>query len=84
MTVLVMPWLLNWIGGSQEFVLLYSHPPLSEVSALANSTNHRKYSPQNKIPESSKKPDLNLPCASNCLLSIYIVFTTLYLDFTLY
>ena len=37
-----------------------------------------------KNPESSKKPNLNLPHASNYLHSIYIVFTTIYISFTLY
>ena len=39
---------------------------------------------QKKIPESSKKQNLNLLHASNYLHSIYIVFTTTYLAFTLY
>ena len=39
---------------------------------------------QKKIPESSKKKNLNLLHASNYLHSIYIVFTTTYIAFTLY
>ena len=37
-----------------------------------------------KNPESSKKQDLNLPHTSNYLHSIYIIFTTIYIAFTLF
>ena len=39
---------------------------------------------KNKTPESYKKQNLNLLCADNFLHSIYIVFTTIYITFTLY
>ena len=34
--------------------------------------------------KNSKKQNLNLPYANNYLHSIYIVFTTIYIEFTLY
>ena len=37
-----------------------------------------------KISGSSKKQNFNLPHAGNYLHSIYIVFTTIYIAFTLY
>ena len=37
-----------------------------------------------KIPESSKMQNLNLPHAGNYLCSVYIVFTTIYIAFTLH
>ena len=44
-------------------------------------TMDQKYS--EKIPESSKKQNLNL-CCYNCLHSVYIVFTMIYVAFTFY
>ena len=37
-----------------------------------------------KIPETSKKQNLNFSFTGNYLHSIYIVFTTTYIEFTLY
>ena len=37
-----------------------------------------------KNPGSSKEQNFNLPCAGNYLYSIYILFTIIYIAFTLY
>ena len=48
-------------------------------------TTNQKYSREKKIPESSKKQNLNLPHVGNYLHSVYTVFTTmLYLQHSIY
>lgn len=59
-------------------------PLVSMESLSLDSTNHKLKIPEKKIPESSKKQTLTLPRAGNYLHNIYIIFTTIYLVFTLY
>ena len=63
----------------------YSQPSVSLGSIPADSTNHgSKIFGEKHFPESSKEQNLNLLPTSNYLPSIYIVFTTTYIAFTLY
>ena len=60
------------------------HPPYPWVPhPQIQPTADGKYS-KKKMPENSKKQNLHLPYSSNDLHSIYIVFTTIYIAFTLY
>ena len=62
----------------------YNQPFLSTGSAFTDLTNLRLKIFWEKIPESSKKQNLNLLHAGNYLNSIYIVRITIYIAFTLY
>ena len=55
---------------------------LSVGSSLTDSTNSRSKISRKKIPESSKKQNLNLPHSGNYSHSIYLVFTIIYIAFT--
>ena len=67
----------------QELEINYYQPSISNSSKSGiHPTAGFKYFL--KIPESSQKQNLNLLYASNYLLSIYIVFITIDMAFTLY
>lgn len=61
---------------------LYSGPSVSAASA-AMTTADQKYSPQ-KILNSFKEQNLNLPHTSNYSHRIYAVFTAIFIVFTLH
>ena len=56
-------------------------PLYLQGSTSSDSTNYRSNILEKKIPESSKKQNLNLP---HNLHSIFIVFTNIYIAFTLF
>lgn len=60
-----------------------SWPSISLVSVSEDLMNHGSKIFEKKFPESSKKQNLNLANAGNYIHSIYIVFTTTYMAFTL-
>ena len=63
----------------------YSRPSISASAVSADSTNHGSNISEKKInPESSKKQNLNLPCAGNYLHGVYVVFPTMHIALTFY
>ena len=62
----------------------YSWSSVSAVSTPEDSTNCRWKILGKKIPEISKKQNLNLLSAGNYLHSIYIICIAIYIAFTLY
>ena len=56
-----------------------SRSSVSVGSASVDSSNHRSKIFGKKVPESSKKQNLNLLCTGDYLHSIYIVFTATYI-----
>ena len=68
----------------------YSQPSVFVVSESVDSRNwgskilKKKKKKKKKLPEISKRKNLNLLCISNYFHNIYIVFITTYITFTLY
>ena len=59
-------------------------PSYLQGSESTDSMNHGLKILKNKSPESSQKLNLNLLHSGNYLHSIYIIFTIIYIAFTLY
>ena len=65
---------------------LYTQDPeeYTQSSIPMGSTNLGSRILEKQIPESSKRQNLSILCAGNCLHSIYIEFAMNYAVFTLY
>ena len=63
---------------------MYSWPSVPVGSSFVNSINHVSKIFRKKIPERFQKPNLNLSHTISYLYTIYIVFTTSYIAFTLF
>ena len=63
------------VYGKQGIKRTYSQPSVSTGSTSMNSTKHKWKIFKGKIPESSKKQNLNLLQPINYLHSIYIVLS---------
>ena len=61
------------------YICIYSQSFVPAGSASMDSANHKLKTLRKKIPESFQKQNLNLSF-QNYLHSIYIVFTTIYID----
>jgi len=66
------------------FMLRFDRKQHNSVKQLSFNNNNNKTYLGKKIPEISKKEILNLLNASKDLHNISIVFTTIYIAFTLY